>query len=64
MRITLDYKEDFELAEKIFDELGNKFNYQDVLNLFSKRPELLKITESLIKKWESDYKENVTDYKL
>ena len=50
IRLTLDYPEDLELAKNVFKELGNNFHLSDILNLFNKKPELLKITEPLIKK--------------
>ncbi len=64
VRLTLDYKEDLELAEKIFHELGTHFSIQDVLNLFHKRPELLKITEKIMEQWKTNYTQNRTDFSL
>ena len=42
VRLTLDYKEDLELAEKIFGELGTNFNIHEVSKLFEQKPELIK----------------------
>jgi len=64
IRLTLDYPEDLELAKNVFKELGNNFHLLDILNLFNKKPELLKITEPLIKKWEKEYKKNLTNFTL
>ena len=64
IRLTLDYPEDLELAKNVFKELGNNFHLSDILNLFNKKPELLKITEPLIKKWEKEYKKNLTNFSL
>lgn len=50
IRITLDYKEDFELIRKIYEELyenNPNFGLKEILDLFKKYPELLKIN----KKW-------------
>jgi len=64
IRLTLDYQEDFELATRIFSRLGSYFNAEDVIELLIKEPKLLKITESLIKKWSKYYERNLTDYSL
>lgn len=51
LRLTVDYAEDFELVEKIFGELhqeGDLFTLEDILNLFRKKPEFLKINEKHI----------------
>jgi len=63
-RLTLDYQEDFELATKIFSKLGNFFNAEDVIKLLTKETKLLKITESLIEKWNKYYEQNLTDHSL
>jgi spore coat polysaccharide biosynthesis protein SpsF len=63
-RLTLDYQEDFELAIKIFDKLGNFFNAKDVIKLLTNETKLLSITEPLIKKWDKYYKQNLTDNSL
>lgn len=64
IRLTLDYPEDLKLAKKVFKELGNDFHLVDIVKLFYKKPELLKITEPILKKWEKNYKKNITDFSL
>jgi len=64
LRLTIDYKEDFELAKKVIDELGNDFNFEKLLDLFNAKPELLKIVEPVIQKWKKNYDENSTDVSL
>lgn len=64
LRLTLDYPEDFELAKKVFAELGNNFHLNDILKLFESKPDLLKITEPLIEKWNKDYERNLVDLSL
>lgn len=61
LRLTLDYEEDLILAEKILKALGNNFHLNDLLNLFEQKPELLKITENLDKRYEEHFQENLTD---
>lgn len=63
-RLTLDYQEDFQLAEIIFNKLGTLFTSEDVIELLIKEPNLLKITEVLIEKWSKYYKQNLTDQTL
>jgi len=63
-RLTLDYQEDFELATMIFNKLGNFFNAEDVIELLTKETKLLKITESLIEKWNKYYEQNLADHSL
>ena len=58
VRLTLDYKEDLELAERIFGELGTNFNIHQVSKLFIQKPELLEITKELIQIWEENYEKN------
>ena len=64
VRLTLDYKEDLDLAQQIFKELGTNFNMNDVLQLFNKKPELSSITKQIVEKWELNYKKNKTDLSL
>ncbi len=64
IRLTLDYYEDLMLAEKIFGELGTHFNIEDVNNLFSKKPELLSITNKITQEWKKNYEKNRVDINL
>lgn len=64
IRLTLDYSEDLDLANLIFRELGSDFRLKDVVQLFDKKPELTKITESIITKWENNYKRHISDLSI
>lgn len=64
LRLTVDYHEDFELAKEVFKELGNNFHFQDILELFKKKPYLLKITESVVERWQKRYEKFVCDFSL
>lgn len=64
LRLTIDYKEDFELAKKVIDELGNNFNFISLLDLFQTKPDLLKIVEPVIEKWKKNYTDNLIDTSL
>lgn len=54
LRWTLDTKEDFELINRIYgylyEEKGNDFNMNEILDLYKKHPELKKINENIEQK--------------
>ena len=58
IRLTLDYPEDLQLAEKVFESLGTRFTKNELINLFRNNPELITITEKINKKWELNYEKN------
>ena len=64
LRLTVDYKEDFELVKKVLLEIGNDFNFIKLLELFKQKPELLKIVEPIIDKWKKNYQKNLSDLSL
>lgn len=50
IRITLDYPEDLELIRKVYDLLAEeKLDFPHIVELFEKRPELLRINEKFVK---------------
>jgi len=58
IRLTIDYQEDFELAKKIFEELGenkNTFALSRIIEIFNKKPELLEINQEAQKKYEENF---------
>ncbi|RZD48489.1 MAG: acylneuraminate cytidylyltransferase [Thaumarchaeota archaeon] len=61
LRLTLDYEEDLALAKEIFKNLGNDFHLQDILELFTKNPKLLKITSNLEEKYKEHWNKNLAD---
>lgn len=53
LRLTVDYSEDFELARIIFEELHQDeriFGFDEILELFGKKPELISINEKWVDK--------------
>ncbi|CUR50976.1 Acylneuraminate cytidylyltransferase [Nitrosotalea devaniterrae] len=51
MRLTLDYKEDFELISKVYEKLYNNkqfFTLEDILDLFKKNPSLSLINQKYV----------------
>lgn len=62
LRFSLDYNEDLELAEIVIKKLGNNFHLDNLIELFTLEPELLKITENLDEKWKKHYDENLADF--
>lgn len=61
LHLTLDYEEDLMLAKKIYSELGTEFHLSDILELFSKKPELLEITDGIEIKYKKHWDKNLTD---
>lgn len=64
LRLTLDYQEDLELAKKIISKLGNDFHLEDIIELFEKNPNLLKITDNLEERYKQHWDRNVADTHL
>lgn len=64
LRLTLDYDEDLFLAKEIFKELGTNFHFQDILDLISKKPDLLKITKNIYNIWKKNYQSKKINYTL
>lgn len=49
LRLTLDYKEDFDLIEKIYENMtSNIFYLEDMIKLFEEKPEILKINAKYV----------------
>jgi len=61
LKLTLDYPEDLEFAEKIFSILGNNPKFEDILKVIENNPEILKIIESVNEKWKKHYEKNIVD---
>lgn len=61
LRLSLDYEEDFTLAKKIYNKLGNHFHIEDVLKLLSEKPELLEITKPVSDRWEKHWNTNLAN---
>ncbi len=64
IRLSLDYEEDLMLAKEIFNKLGNFFHLSDILKLFENKPDLLKITLNLEKKWEQHFNKDLTNFSI
>ena len=50
MRLTVDTKQDFDLAEKIYEDLspeGQMFYLSDIISLFKKKPYLLELNKGV-----------------
>lgn len=64
LRLTLDYEEDFLLAKEIYGSLGNYFHLEDIITLFEKQPNLIKIVEGVDERWKQSFGNNITDLTL
>lgn len=60
IRLSIDYKEDFQLAKKIIESLPEKFSLQNILNLLDKNPSWLNINEQVKKKYERNFTKKMT----
>jgi len=50
LRLVVDHQEDFDLIDRIYSELYSQnpgFNYDDILNLFERKPELIQINNQV-----------------
>jgi len=64
IRLTLDYPEDFQLFEKIYDNLKEPFSLKDVINLLHKKPELQKINEKVKEIYWKNFSNKSTEVKM
>jgi spore coat polysaccharide biosynthesis protein SpsF (cytidylyltransferase family) len=55
IRLSVDYKEDFYLAKKIYENLPTRFSLIDIIKLLNKNPNWLKINESVKKLSEHNF---------
>lgn len=63
-RFSLDYLEDLKLAEKIFSELGTKFDTEKLLEFINNNKDLQKIIQPIMKKWKKDYDLETSEFRL
>ncbi|MBT5400371.1 NeuB family protein [bacterium] len=57
IRLTLDYKEDFDFFVSVFDDLyskNHKFELKDVLNLLKKKPSMISINKNKTLKYKKE----------
>jgi len=59
--MSLDYEEDFKIAEIIFKKMGNTFHIDDVLNFLSDNPLILNELNTLQTKWDEHWNKNLSD---
>ena len=52
------------MAKKIISKLGNDFHLEDIIELFEKNPNLLKITDNLEERYKQHWDRNVADTHL
>ena len=61
LRMSLDYDEDFKIAEIIFKKMGNNFHIEDVLKFLSNNPSIINELDALQTKWDKHWDENLAD---
>jgi hypothetical protein len=52
------------LAKEIYGSLGNYFHLEDIITLFEKQPNLIKIVEGVDERWKQYFGNNITDLTL
>jgi len=55
LRLTVDYKEDLELATKIYENLHGDFSLKDIITILDKNPQWVKINESINSKYQENF---------
>ena len=61
LRMSLDYEEDFKIAEKIFKKFGNDFHIEDILKFLSTNPKISDDLNNIQKKWDEHWNKNLAD---
>lgn len=61
LRMSLDYEEDFKIAEMIFKSLGNNFHIEDILKFLSDNPSIINELNILQTKWDEHWNKNLSD---
>lgn len=61
LRMSLDYKEDFDFFTRIFDELGSKntFPLRAIIQLLDKKPEIVDINKHMHQVYEANIKKKI-----
>ena len=55
IRLTIDYKEDYELAKTIYRELGQNFDLKKIIKLIDNNTKLSTSNKKIQKKYEKNY---------
>lgn len=64
IRLTIDYKEDYELAKRILENLPLNFDLIDVIQLLENNPKWLKINYEALKKYKINFENNRARIKM
>lgn len=64
IRLTLDYQEDFELFERIYEQLNEPFSLKEIIDLLHKKPELQKINEKVKEIYWKNFSDKSTKVKM
>jgi len=64
IRLSIDYKEDLVLAEKILQSLSEQSTLKEIIELFDNHPEWLKINIDAKKKYEDNFRKKMAKIKM
>jgi len=64
IRLTLDYPKDFELFQRICEELHEPFSIEDIVNLLRSNPNIRKINQGLVNIYKKNFKKKSAKIKM
>lgn len=64
IRLTVDYKEDYDLAMMLYDGLSENFSLIDIIHLIDKNPDLKIINERVKKHYVENFKKKMINEQL
>jgi len=64
IRLTIDYKEDLQLAKILIKKLPTKFSLLDIIEIFEKNTKLIKINESVKQTYLDNFKNKMIKEKI
>jgi len=64
IRLTVDYKEDYDLATKLYYKLPENFSLNDVIHIIDKNPDLKKINEHVKEHYIENFKKKMINEQL
>jgi spore coat polysaccharide biosynthesis protein SpsF len=64
IRLTLDYKEDYQLFKEIYNNLKEPFSLTDIIKLLDEKPELKKINNKLSETYKKNFEMNSATIKF
>jgi spore coat polysaccharide biosynthesis protein SpsF len=64
LRLSVDYRQDFDLVKKIYENLPSQFSLTDIIELLDENQEWQKINESVKVKYKQNFEKKMTKISL